>query len=118
MAHGSEDRELERLHAKRHRSDRAPTTGSSRDTVRLIACWSFEQTDSEEFGLRVAVEQAGDFAWNRLQLDGCSQGAMPIASEIEALRPAAVIVLLSTADTAVVRPLFARLRLDDPERPI
>jgi DNA-binding NtrC family response regulator len=68
--------------------------------------------------LRVAVEQAGDFAWNRLQLNGCSQGAMPIASEIEALRPAAVIVLLSTADTAVVRPLFARLRLDDPERPI
>ncbi|MBV8174088.1 MAG: sigma-54-dependent Fis family transcriptional regulator [Verrucomicrobia bacterium] len=119
MAHGSEHRELLPLHAKRRRSGRAPTTSrSSGDTVCLIGFFSFDQIDSEEPSLRAAVEQAGDFAWNRLQLEVRSQGPMPVVSEIKALRPAAVIVLLSTTDTAVVKPLFARLRLDNPQRPI
>jgi two-component system response regulator GlrR len=118
MADGPEDRELQQLHAKGRRRTRVPSLcASSRETFPLIGFCSSEQINSEESSLRAAVEQAGEFAWNRLELDA-SQGLMPAASEISALRPAAVIVLLATANTAVVKPLFTRLRLDDPERPI
>jgi len=43
---------------------------------------------------------------------------MPSELDITALRPGAVIVALSTAETTVIEPLFARLRLGDPQRPI
>jgi two-component system, NtrC family, response regulator GlrR len=119
MEHRSEDRELRRLQGKRPRHGRASAIcASSGEAISLIALCSFDQIDSEESSLRVAVEQAGDFVWNRLELEACSQGLLPAASEINELRPAAVIVLLGTADKAVVEPLFARLRLNDPDRPI
>ena len=46
------------------------------------------------------------------------QGLLPSASDVAALRPGAMMVVLSTAEKAVIQPLFARLRLDDPQRPI
>ena len=119
MAHGSEDCELLRPHDKRRAGDGPSTISrSSSDPISLIGFCSFDQVDCEEPSLRAAVEQNGDFAWSRLGLEAGPQGLTPAKSEINALRPAAVIVVLGTADTAVVEPLFARLRLGNPERPI
>ena len=119
MAHGSEDRELQRPHGKRRAGgDESTISRSSGHTISLIGFCSFDKIECEEPCLRAAVEQDGDFAWSRLQLEAGAQGPTPVKSEINALRPAAVIVLLGTADTAVVEPLFARLRLDNPKMPI
>jgi DNA-binding NtrC family response regulator len=119
MAHGSEDRELQQLRGKRRAGSGAPTISrSSSDPISLIGFCSFDEIECEEPCLRAAVEQDGDFKWSRLQLEAGPLGLTPAKSEINALRPAAVIVLLGTADTAVVEPLFARLRLGNPERPI
>jgi two-component system response regulator GlrR len=83
-----------------------------------IGFYSLEEHDPEEAVLRAGLEDAGDFTWQRLEFSSGVQGALPAASEVAALRPGAVIVVLSTAERAVVEPLFARLRLDDPQRPI
>jgi len=116
MVHGSEERDLRRRHGKRLGA--STISRSSGGPISLIGFCSFDQIDCEEPCLRAAVEQDGDFKWSRLQLEAGPQGLTPAKSEINDLRPAAVIVLLGTADTAVVEPLFARLRLGNPERPI
>jgi len=119
MAHGSEYRELQRPHGNRRAGGGASIIPrSSGDTIPLIGFCSFDEIESEETCLRAAVEQDGDFAWSRLQLETSPQGLTPANSETNAPRPAAVIVVLGTANTAVVEPLFARLRLDSPKLPI
>jgi two-component system response regulator GlrR len=88
------------------------------DKIFRVGFYSFEQPDPEEAVLRAALENAADFAWRRLELPATAQGWMPSESDITTLRPAAVIVILGTTDTAVIEPLFARLRLGNPKRPI
>jgi two-component system, NtrC family, response regulator GlrR len=83
-----------------------------------IGVYSFDQPDREEAVLRDALEDADDFVWRRLGLQADAQGLMPSAAEVTALHPGAVIVVLGIAGIAVVEPLFARLRVDDPKRPI
>ena len=111
MAHGSQDRELQRLHGKRR-------AGGGPSTISLIGFCSSDENDSEEPGLHAAVEQDGDFVWTRLEIRASPQSLTPVKSETNALRLAAVVVLLGTADAAVVEPLFASLRLDNPKLPI
>jgi len=119
MSHGSEDSGLHRNRRKRRGASNGSTNAiSSTDTNSLIGFWSFDTFDCEEFSLRAAVERDGDLAWTRLNLEPCTELITSAKSEINALRPAAVIVVLGTADTAVVGPLFARLRFGNPERPI
>jgi two-component system, NtrC family, response regulator GlrR len=68
--------------------------------------------------MRCALEDSGDFAWRRLELRDGVQDILPSAPDVAALRPGVVIAVLSTAELAVVERLFARFRLDDPQRPI
>lgn len=83
-----------------------------------VGFYSLERHDPEEAVLRDALEHAGDFAWRRLELQGGVQGFLPSTADVAALRPGAVIAVLSSAESAVIEPLFAQFRLDDPERPI
>jgi DNA-binding NtrC family response regulator len=83
-----------------------------------IGFCSFEDGDPEEDRLRAALKNTNDFSWHRLELAADSQGPMPSATEINSLRPCAVIVALSAADIIFVEPLFARLRLSNPRLPI
>jgi two-component system response regulator GlrR len=83
-----------------------------------VGFYSIDQPDPEEAGLRAALENASDFVWRCLELPVGPQGWLPSESDITALRPSAVIVVLTTAETTVIEPLFARLRLGDPRRPI
>jgi DNA-binding NtrC family response regulator len=119
MPHGSEDSESQGLRRKRRRAGSASASSTSpSDTNALIGFCSFETIDCEEVSLRAAVERDGDFAWVRLMLEPGTEGITPAQSDINALRPAAVIVILGSADRAVVGPLFAWLRSGNPERPI
>jgi two-component system, NtrC family, response regulator GlrR len=88
------------------------------DEVFSIGFYSLEQHDPDEGVLRAALENTGDFAWRRLASNTGGQELMPSVSEVTASRPSAVIAVLNTAETSVVEPLFARLRSDDPRRPI
>ena len=83
-----------------------------------IGFYSHEQHDPDEGVLRAAVENGSDFTWKRLESDTGAQELMPSVSEVTASHPGAVIAVLNTAEPAVVEPLFARLRSDDPRRPI
>jgi two-component system, NtrC family, response regulator GlrR len=117
-------------HESKHRESRSPRSarrlpggGSEISPVPderpiPIGFYSFDQSDPEEAVLRAGLEDAGDFIWRRLGLQANAQSVTPSASEVIALRPGAVIVVLSTADRAIVKPLFARLRQGDPQRPI
>jgi two-component system, NtrC family, response regulator GlrR len=98
---------------------RIPSISALPDDKTFRVCfYSLERPDPEEPVLRAALEKAGDFVWQRLELPADARGWMPSESDITALRPGAVIVVLGTAKTTVVEPLFARLRLGDPHRPI
>ena len=79
---------------------------------------SLDPPDPDEAFFRAALEGAGDFALRRLESPAGAQGPMPSASDVTSLRLSAVIVVLGTAEITVVKPLFARLRLGDPRRPI
>src|SRR5271155_2687953 len=119
MSHGSEDSGLHRHRRRRRGAGNGSTNAiSSTDTNSLIGFWSFDAFDGEEFSLRAAVERDGDLAWSRLNLELGTELITSAKSEISALQPAAMIVVLGTADTAVVGPLFAGLRFGNPERPI
>jgi two-component system, NtrC family, response regulator GlrR len=105
-------------HGSKHREPVSTGCGQPIASASTVGFYSVDKQDPEEAVLRAALESAGDFAWRRLRPAESSQGQMPSASDVTALHPAAVIVVLSTAEVAVVDPLFARLRLDDPQRPI
>jgi DNA-binding NtrC family response regulator len=100
------------------------TCGASRDPPSrqgkpfLIAFYALDEPDPNEAILRNKLENAGYFAWNRLEIATGSEDPMPSADAVNALRPDAVIVVVGRADTALVKALFARLRIDDPQRPI
>src|ERR1700730_15328840 len=118
MAHGSKHDESSSRCVKRIARGASDGVALPADRMLPIGFFSFEEDDSEEKVLRSALEKNGDCAWRRLELQSGAHGVMPPASDIAALGPGAVIVVLSTAERAVVEPLFARLRLDDPQRPI
>ena len=83
-----------------------------------VGLYSLDRPDPEEALLCAALENSRDLAWQPLELPTGVEGWMPSEREIAALRPGTVIVVLRTAETTVIEPLFARLRLGDPERPI
>jgi two-component system response regulator GlrR len=83
-----------------------------------VGFYSLERDDPEESVMRATLDETGDFAWRRLERRGGVQGLLPSASDVAALRPGAVIAVLSTAKSDVIEPLFAQFRLDDPQRPI
>jgi two-component system response regulator GlrR len=119
MAHGSQHCE-----SPPRRCGKRVTLGVSSvpalrdDKISPVGFYSLDRHDPEEAALRAALESAGDFALRRLELSTGAPGLMPSESDVTSLRLDAVIVALSTAEIAVVEPLFARLRLGDPERPI
>jgi two-component system, NtrC family, response regulator GlrR len=88
------------------------------DKTFRVDFYSLDQADPEEPVLRAALENAGDFAWRRVEFSSGAQGRLPSEPDSAAVGPCAVIVVLSTAETAVIEPLFARLRVGDPQRPI
>ncbi len=83
-----------------------------------VGFYSLDPGEPEEAILRAALESADDFVWRRLKPVAGVQGVLPSESDVLALRQGAVIVTLSTAETIVIEPLFARLRLGDSQRPI
>jgi DNA-binding NtrC family response regulator len=91
---------------------------SRQDEAFRIAFYAFDEPDPNEAILRDMLENAGYFAWHHLEIATGSEGPMPSADAVRALRPDAVIVVLASADTMLVKALFARLRIDDPQRPI
>jgi len=110
--------------SKAARLDLRNTSGASRDLSSrhgkplLIAFYALDEPDPNEAILRAKLERAGNFAWSRLEMATGSEGPMPSADAVSALRPDAAIVVLGSADTTLVKALFARLRIDDPLRPI
>lgn len=89
------------------------------DEAFVVGFYSLDQHDPEEATLRAALENAGDFSWRHLECRPASgQGLLPSEAEVCSLRLGAVIVVLCAANLAVVGPLFGRLRLNDPHRPI
>lgn len=118
MAYESKDRaSLSTGHGKGP-SARATGLPTSTDAVISIGFYSLDQPDPDEAILHATLENAPDFAWRRLEPGADAKDLMPSASDVTALHPGAVLVVLSTSEIAVVEPLFARLRLDDPQRPI
>src|SRR5271166_1511351 len=83
-----------------------------------VGFYSLDRPDPDEAFFRAALEGAGDFVLRRLESPAGAQGLMPSASDVTSLRPGAVIIVLGTAEITVIEPLFARLRLGDPRRPI
>jgi DNA-binding NtrC family response regulator len=83
-----------------------------------IAFFALHQSDLDETGLRTTFRNVGDFTWNDLQAITDSGDQMPSAADIAALDPDAVIAVLSSSDATLVNPLFSRLRVGDPNRPI
>jgi two-component system, NtrC family, response regulator GlrR len=119
MTHGSKYRESASTRSgKRVASGVSNVLPLPADKVFPVGFYSLEPHDREEVVLRAALENAGDFVWRRFESAPDAQGLMPSAADIYALRPAAVIVALSTAQPTIVQPLLTRLRSDDPQRPI
>jgi DNA-binding NtrC family response regulator len=83
-----------------------------------VGLYSLDRPDPEEAALSAALDNAGDLVWQRLELPANVEDWMPSESDRLAHGPGAVIVVLRTAQASIVKPLFARLRLGDPERPI
>src|SRR5260370_30380418 len=119
MAHESKHRESPSTRCGKRVTASASSVPALRDDkISPVGFYSLDQPDAEEAVLRAALENAGDFAWRRLEPPADAQGLMPSASEVACLRLDAVIVVLNTSEIADVEPLFARLRLGDPQRPI
>jgi two-component system response regulator GlrR len=118
MSHGSEDSGLHRRRKRRGAANGSTNAKLSTGANPLIGFCSFDPFDCEEYSLRAAVERDGDLDWSRLNLEPGLERITSGKSEINALGPAAVIVVLDTADRSVVGPLFAMLRFGKPERPI
>jgi two-component system, NtrC family, response regulator GlrR len=83
-----------------------------------VGLYSLDRPDPEEAALSAALENAGDLVWQRLELPATVENWMPSECDRTALGLGPVIVVLRTAQASIVEPLFARLRLGDPERPI
>ena len=99
-------------------ADRTSSVALPCDKPFSVGFCSLDGPDPDEAFFRAALEGAGDFALRCLESPAGAQDLMPSASDVASLRPGAVIVVLGTAEIAVVEPLFARLRLGDPRRPI
>src|ERR1700719_2030975 len=101
MAHGSKYRQSSSTCGV-SRLTRAPSVVALPDGNAFpIGFYSLEEHDPEEAVLRAELENAGDFTWQRLEFSSGVQGALPAASEVAALRPGAVIVVLSTAEQEI-----------------
>ncbi len=81
-----------------------------------IGFCSLDWPDPEEPFLRAALENIDDMTWHPFQIGATSED--PVHSELASLCPDALIVVLNTADKAVVEPLFGRLRCGNPNRPV
>jgi DNA-binding NtrC family response regulator len=88
------------------------------DKTFAIGFYSLHQPDPDEALIRAALESAAEFGLHHLEFAAGSEGPMPSALAVTALSPRAVIVVITTHDRNVVKPLFARLRLGEPHRPI
>jgi two-component system response regulator GlrR len=66
--------------------------------------------------LRAALENVDDMVWRPFQIGLADEG--PVHSELHTPCLNAVILVLNTAERAVVEPLFGRLRLGNPNRPL
>jgi two-component system response regulator GlrR len=72
--------------------------------------------DPEEPFLRAALGNVDDMAWRPFRIGFTWED--PVHSELASLCLNAVIVVLNTAERAVVDPLFGRLRFGNPNRPV
>jgi hypothetical protein len=52
------------------------------DKIFPVGFYSLDQSDAEEAVFRAALENAGNFAWQRLELPAGAQGLMPSASDV------------------------------------
>ena len=101
---------------KRSSRGRVDTEVSPGKQAYSIGFCSLDWPDPEEPFLRAALENFNDMAWWPFQIGLASED--PVHSELASLCPNAVIVVLNTADRAVVEPLFGRLRFGNPNRPV
>src|SRR5271165_6526677 len=107
MAHGSKYRQSSSTCGVNHLTRASSVVALPDNNAFPIGFYSLKEHDPEEAVLRAELEKAGDFTWQRLQFSSGVQGdALPAASEVAALRPGAVIVVLSTSERAVIEPLF------------
>jgi two-component system response regulator GlrR len=119
MAHGSKHCESSSRRREERVAGRASLIAAVQaEKVFSIGFYALGQHAPEEAILRAAVENADDFVWRPLGLQAGGECPMPSPPEVTALGLGAVIVVLNTAERAIVEPLFARLRLGDPRRPI
>jgi two-component system response regulator GlrR len=81
-----------------------------------IGFCSSDWPDPEEPCLRAALENVDDMAWRPFQIGLACED--PGHSGLDLLCLNAVIVVLKTAERSVVEPLFGRLRVGNPNRPL